>query len=323
MPDARYGCENMVANLERVLVRRPEEAACAHWLEYGWRSAPDFAKLLREHDGFCALLESAGAEVVYGAPVPLALDAIYTFDPAIVSPHCAIVLRSGKDLRLAEAEATARDLAAAGIPVLATLEPPATADGGDTIWLDDRTLLVGRGYRTNAAGVAALRAAGRFPFRLLLTGAQTRHWNSLDRLLKRLQLQDVVSHLGQVPYDTILRLIRGAECIVFPSQFEGFGIPVVEAAALNRKVITSQLEVFEEIGVPSACRIDFADPEAFARALADTSPTQLLRQPWTWSACARATLEVLRATANTTRTMPFHQSFARGSAVPPAERLVA
>jgi N-dimethylarginine dimethylaminohydrolase len=159
MPDARYGCENMVAKLERVLVRRPEEAACARWLEYGWRAAPDFAKLLHEHDGLCERLESAGAEIVYGGPVPLALDAIYTFDPAIVSPHGAIVLRSGKGLRVAEAEATAGDLAAAGIPVLATLEPPATADGGDTIWLDDQTLLVGRGYRTNAAGVAALRAA--------------------------------------------------------------------------------------------------------------------------------------------------------------------
>ena len=159
MPDARYGCENMVAKLERVLVRRPEEAACGRWLEYGWRSAPDFAKLLHEHDGFCALLESAGAEIVFGGPVPLGLDSIYTFDPAIVSPHGAIVLRSGKDLRVAEAPATAHDLAAAGIPVLATLEPPATADGGDTIWLDDRTLLVGRGYRTNAEGVAAVRAA--------------------------------------------------------------------------------------------------------------------------------------------------------------------
>lgn len=159
MPDVRYGCESMVAKLERVLVRRPEEAACAHWLEFGWRAAPDFEQLLREHDAFCALLESAGAEVVFGGPVPLGLDAIYTFDPAIVSRHGAVVLRPGKELRLAEAAAAVVDLAAAGVPVLATLEAPATVDGGDTIWLDDRTLLVGRGYRTNAAGVDALRTA--------------------------------------------------------------------------------------------------------------------------------------------------------------------
>jgi N-dimethylarginine dimethylaminohydrolase len=159
MAEARYGCENMVAKLERVLVRRPEEAACERWLDYGWRSAPDSGKLLREHDAFCAVLESAGAEIVFGGPVPLGLDAIYAFDPAIVSRHGAVILRPGKDLRLPEAAATAADMASAGIPVLAALEAPATADGGDTIWLDDRTLLVGRGYRTNAAGVAALRAA--------------------------------------------------------------------------------------------------------------------------------------------------------------------
>jgi glycosyltransferase involved in cell wall biosynthesis len=158
--------------------------------------------------------------------------------------------------------------------------------------------------------IAALHATDRFPFRLLLTGARTRHWQHLERLVKRLRLHDVVLHLGQVPYDTILQLICGAACVVFPSQFEGFGIPVVEAAALNRKIITSQLEVFEEIGVPPTCRIDFADTEAFAKALADTSPTQLLRQPWSWSACARATLDVLCATANATQTLPFHQPYA-------------
>jgi N-dimethylarginine dimethylaminohydrolase len=156
---ARYGCESMVAKLERVLVRRPEEAACALWRDYGWRSAPDFEKLLREHDALCALLESAGAEIVFGDPVPLGLDAIYTFDPAIVSRRGAVVLRPGKDLRLREAAATAHDMAAAGIPLVATLEAPATADGGDMIWLDGQTLLVGRGYRTNEQGVAALRAA--------------------------------------------------------------------------------------------------------------------------------------------------------------------
>jgi N-dimethylarginine dimethylaminohydrolase len=155
----RYGCESMVAKLRRVLVRRPDAAACGLWAEYGWRSAPDFAGLVAEHEELCSLLESSGAEVVVGAPVPRGLDAIYTFDPAIVSRRGAIVLHPGKELRVVEAAASAEDMAAAGIPIVATLEPPATADAGDTIWLDEQALLVGRGYRTNAAGVAALRAA--------------------------------------------------------------------------------------------------------------------------------------------------------------------
>jgi glycosyltransferase involved in cell wall biosynthesis len=153
--------------------------------------------------------------------------------------------------------------------------------------------------------IAELRAAGTFPYHLLLTGARTPHWRHLRRLRRRWRLQNIVSHLGYVSYDMVLRLIRGAECVVFPSGFEGFGIPVVEAAALDRKVITSHLDVFEELGVPPARRIDFADLDAFARALADSSSTALLRQPWTWSECARATLDVLCAAAETSRALPI------------------
>jgi glycosyltransferase involved in cell wall biosynthesis len=145
--------------------------------------------------------------------------------------------------------------------------------------------------------VAGLRAQRRFPYRLILTGEKTPHWGGLERLIHRLVLEDVVSHLGYVSYSSVLGLIRGARCVVFPSQCEGFGIPVIEAAMLDRKVITSRLDVFEEIGVPAAYRIDFADLAAFDRALQDTSPSRLLRRPSTWLECARATLDVLRQTA--------------------------
>ena len=145
--------------------------------------------------------------------------------------------------------------------------------------------------------VAALCAEGRFPYRLILTGEKTKHWQKLERLLPRLALTDVVSHLGYVSYSTVLKLIRGAECVVFPSRCEGFGIPVIEAASLDCKVITSQLEVFAEIGVPPAYRIDFADHDALARAITDQSPAKLLRKPATWAECARGTLDVLCQTA--------------------------
>jgi N-dimethylarginine dimethylaminohydrolase len=49
------------------------------------------------------------------------------------------------------------DFMEAGIPLAGQLRFPATVEGGDTVWLDERTLLVGRGYRTNDAGLEALR----------------------------------------------------------------------------------------------------------------------------------------------------------------------
>jgi dimethylargininase len=159
MSEPAYGCQSMTAKLHQVLLRRPHEGSCARWRDYGWRSEPSFSGLVRELDALGELLASTGADVVFGEPVAGDLDAIYAFDPLLVGQHGAIVLRPGKELRRPEMAASAGDLAHHGIPVVATFAEPATAEGGDLLWLDELTLLAGRGYRTNAAGVAALRAA--------------------------------------------------------------------------------------------------------------------------------------------------------------------
>ena len=158
--DTRYGCQSQTATLRRVLVRAPRAEDCARWREFGWRAEPDATALAAEHEAFAAELAGFGAEVVYAEePLPGALDAIYAYDPALVADAGAILLRPGKELRQAEPAALGRDLERAGVPIAARLEAPALAEGGDTLWLDERTLLVGLGYRTNEAGADALRQA--------------------------------------------------------------------------------------------------------------------------------------------------------------------
>ncbi len=155
-----FGGQTMVAPLRRVLVRAPEESSLANWQAYGWRSAPDPKRLRSEHDDFCALLAEAGAEVVRGrAPADGDPDAMYAHDASFICDEGAIVLRPGKSLRLVEAAAAAQDLEAAGVPIVVTLDSPACAEAGDLVWLDERTLLAGRTYRTNGAGIAAIAAA--------------------------------------------------------------------------------------------------------------------------------------------------------------------
>ena len=155
-----YGCQSQTATLRRVLVRAPRAEDCARWREFGWRAEPDPARLAAEHEDFAAALAVFGAEVVYAEePLPGALDAIYAYDPALIADAGAILLRPGKELRQDEPAALGRDLHRAGVPIAAALEPPALAEGGDTLWLDERTLLVGLGYRTNEAGAEALRRA--------------------------------------------------------------------------------------------------------------------------------------------------------------------
>src|ERR671934_470404 len=160
LDETRYGCQSQTATLRRVLVRAPRAADCARWREFGWRAEPDAVALAAEHEAFAAELADFGAEVVFAEePLPGALDAIYAYDPALVTDAGAILLRPGKELRRGEPDALGRDLERAGVPVAARLEAPALAEGGDTLWLDERTLLVGLGYRTNEAGAEALRRA--------------------------------------------------------------------------------------------------------------------------------------------------------------------
>ena len=140
-------------------MRSPEPEAMRSWREYGWRSAPDRARAAAEHEAFRRLLTEAGAEVVVGtSPAPEDPDAIYTYDPVLMTDEGAILLRPGKPGRRGEPSVAAADLEAAGVPVVAALGEPALAEGGDMCWLDASTLLVGLGYRTATTGLDALRA---------------------------------------------------------------------------------------------------------------------------------------------------------------------
>jgi len=147
----------MTAPLRRVLVREP--GGLEHWREFGWRAEPDAARVVAEHEAFRAALADAGAEVVVAGPLDGNPDAVYVYDPALVSDRGAVLLRPGKEGRQGEPEALGRELEQAGIPILGRLAPPACAEGGDTLWLDAHTLVVGLGYRTNEAGAAALAEA--------------------------------------------------------------------------------------------------------------------------------------------------------------------
>ena len=157
---ALYGSQSMTGRLERVLVRPPLPEDGARWREYGWRAAPDPAAAAAEHESLRAILEAAGSEVVVSSHDPGNPDAMYVYDPVLVGSHGAVLLRPGKEGRRTEPDAIAAALAVAGVPIAAELTEPAMVEGGDTVWLDERTLLVGIGYRTNAAAVPVREVEG-------------------------------------------------------------------------------------------------------------------------------------------------------------------
>ena len=152
---------SMFAPLHSVLVRRPDAAfGAADPARWHYTDRPHLPLAQEEHDAFVNILLGAGVEVVYhDAPLPDHADAIFVHDPALLTEHGAIILRMGKALRLGEEAALALSLRRLGVPILYELSGAATAEGGDLLWLDERTLAVGLGFRTNAAGFDQLGQA--------------------------------------------------------------------------------------------------------------------------------------------------------------------
>jgi N-dimethylarginine dimethylaminohydrolase len=136
-----------------VVLRRPP-ADCSQWRALGWRAEPDAAALAAEHEALCTLIEDAGAEVLVAEAD--GLDAIYTYDTAIVGDDGAVLARPGKAPRRSEPDRMAAELERAGAPVVGAVAGPGIAEGGDFFWLDATTLCAGRGYRTSASGIAAV-----------------------------------------------------------------------------------------------------------------------------------------------------------------------
>jgi dimethylargininase len=150
---AAYGVTSMIAPLRRVLVRRP--ALAGDWEGAAWRT-PDPDWLAAQHEAFCELLAGLGVEVDVAGPLDGQVDAVYMHDPMMMTGRGGIPLRMAKPARTHEPGHARDELGRLGIPVVGTIEAPGYADGGDRYWIDDVTMAIGLGYRTNRAGAAAL-----------------------------------------------------------------------------------------------------------------------------------------------------------------------
>jgi glycosyltransferase involved in cell wall biosynthesis len=102
---------------------------------------------------------------------------------------------------------------------------------------------------------AAQQAAGRLGVELKVVGAQG--WGGVE----------VDGWLGRVSDEELAALYRGARCLVYPSLYEGFGIPVLEAMACGTPVVTSTGGATEEVAGGAAVLVDPHDPTAIAAGI--------------------------------------------------------
>ena len=143
-----------------VLVKHPKDAYHnqAHVIvqssQLNYQSIPNLEKAQEDHEKLVAFVESNGAEIHY---LPFdessSLDSVYTHDPCVVTNSGVILCTMGKKARLPEPQAVGTYFESIGVPILGQIEAPGTLEGGDVVWVDERTVAVGEGYRSNAEGI--------------------------------------------------------------------------------------------------------------------------------------------------------------------------
>jgi N-dimethylarginine dimethylaminohydrolase len=230
-----------VGRLTRVLLKHPreafksDEAIAAEWKALGFCAAPSFASAIEEYDEFVEILKAAGVQVDHlPAAEETNLDSIYVRDASIVCSRGVILCRMGKRLRAAEPSAQKAAYRSLGIPVVGEITEPASLEGGDVVWLDDQTIAVGRGYRTDDDGILQLRALlGDSIDELIVVSLP--HWGGPGDVLHLMSLISPIDRDLAVVYSPLLpvafrqRLIaHGCELIEVPrEEFETMGTNVL------------------------------------------------------------------------------------------------
>jgi len=139
---------------------------------------------------------------------------------------------------------------------------------------------------------------------LVLAGQKGWLYQDILAQVRKLGLTDRVVFTGYIPHDDLPALLSGARAFVYPSLYEGFGLPVLEAMACATPVVCSNVSSLPEVTGDAALLVDPLDVEAIAGALASTAADEELcrelvargskqMQRFSWRRCAREALEVL------------------------------
>lgn len=240
----RVGGQSEVGRLLSVAVKPAGDAfrntavVDREWRDLGYTAPPELAAAMSEYRRFLALLEAAGADVLSLPPDDsVGLDSLYARDASIVCDAGVILCNMGKPQRRTEPAAQETLLRAAGVPIRGRITGDGRLEGGDVCWIDQRTLAVGRGYRTNDAGISQLRdlVAGCVDEVIVVAlphwrgPADVFHLMSIVSPIDR-DLFVVYAPLLPVPFREAL-LARGIELVEVPApEFDTLGCNVLAIA---------------------------------------------------------------------------------------------
>ncbi|TPL58991.1 amidinotransferase [Mesorhizobium sp. B2-4-2] len=150
-----FGSQSMAATLRRVLMRSAANAM-RDADRSAWHYGPGFnpAKAASQHAALAELVAASGAEIEWIEDKADGLsDSVFTHDPSLMTGRGALILSMGKPLRAREPSLHEETYTRLGIPILGRVEAPGQVEGGDCVWVDARTVAIGRGVRSNQEGI--------------------------------------------------------------------------------------------------------------------------------------------------------------------------
>ena len=238
----------MVKQVRRVLLKHPRDAFIDQATvdrqssELNYSNTPNFEIACSDYDQLVDLIQSFGAEIHFLPASNTSLDSIYTHDPCIVTNGGVILCNMGKPQRYNESDNIEKYFTSIGIPILGRIEGTGTLEGGDIIWIDERTVAVGEGYRSNMEGINQ--------FKHLLGGlvddvipVALPHWTGPEDCLHLMSNVSPIDHDLYLVYSRLLSvsfrrylLERKIQLIEVPDEeYASMGCNVL--AMTNRKVI--------------------------------------------------------------------------------------
>ncbi len=152
-------------------------------------------------------------------------------------------------------------------------------------------------------GFARRRRSGELPHQLVCVGPYGWLSRDVDALIERLQIADAIRFAGYVPFDDLPAIYNLAEMFVFPSVYEGFGLPVIEAMACGTPVITGQVPALAEVAGGAVEQVDRLDADQLGDAMVKLSGDRAYREAlrakglerakaFSWERAARDTMKV-------------------------------
>lgn len=282
-----YGSQSMAGPLQRVLMRSAA-SAMPRAKASEWHYGPGFdpQKAAAQHQALTTLVLASGAEIEWLTDTDDGLaDSVFTHDPSLMTDHGAIILAMGKALRLAEPGLHEAAYKRMGVPILGRIEHPGQVEGGDCVWVDSRTLAVGRGVRTNQVGIQQL-ANLLTPKGIQVYGYDLPLWHGEEACL---HLMSVISPLA----DDLALVYAPLLPAAFYQMLRARGIRLVEGDAeeffasngLSLNVLpTAPREVIAVAGFPktaaamaaAGCRVSTFEADALCIAC-EGGPTCLTR----------------------------------------------